>query len=103
MPPVESTRFDARDFVATGHDAYRTPPSSAGRWNWRHAAAVSGIAAALVLVTLVLKRLMVHGHGKLKRWAGQDKLEALSSEAVRHGHALLFWLARRNVREEMVS
>ena len=55
---VESPRFDARDFVVKGHDAYRGTTRRAAHWNWRPVVAVSGIAAALVLAALVIPPML---------------------------------------------
>jgi small conductance mechanosensitive channel len=55
--------------------------------------ATHGVIVALVIVALVLRRLLVRAHHHLKSWTDQPDLEALSNQAVRHGHRLLFWLA----------
>lgn len=55
---VESTRFDTRDFVSRGHDAYRSTTRRAAHWNWRPVVAVSGIAAALVLAAFVIPPIL---------------------------------------------
>ena len=58
VPAVESTRFDTRDFVSRGHDAYRSTTRGAARWNWRPVVAISGIAAALVLAAFVIPPML---------------------------------------------
>lgn len=57
LPAVQSTRFDARDFVTKGHDAYPGTTRNATRWNWRMAVAASGVAAGLLLAAVVIPPL----------------------------------------------
>src|SRR5262245_23079768 len=54
--------------------------------------AAHGLVVALVLASLVLRRLLAHGHSRLNRWPGLVKLDGFGKEALRHGHMLLFWL-----------
>ena len=65
--------------------------------------AAHGAILALVLAALVLRRLLVLGHNRLKRWTDQANLEVLTSQAVRHGHTLLFWLTLAAVAGTLVT
>ena len=58
VPAVKSTRFDARDFVTKGHDAYPGATRNATRWTWGSVVAASGLAAALALAALVIPPLL---------------------------------------------
>lgn len=58
VPTVESTRFDARDFVTKGHGAYPGATRNATRWTWGSVVAASGLAAALALAALVIPPLL---------------------------------------------
>jgi small conductance mechanosensitive channel len=82
--------------------------SNVGRWlaDDRFTAnliAAHGVIVALVLVSIVLKRLLAHGHIRWKQWISQEDLAALGGEAVRHGHTLLFWLTVTGVAGTLLT
>ncbi len=51
--------------------------------------AVHATIVAVVLVSIIIRRLLTHGGNRLIHWTG---LERLSKEVTRHGHTLLFWI-----------
>ena len=53
VPAADSARFEARDFVASGRDAYRPTPRYATRRTWTIAMASLGVAAAVVLAVAI--------------------------------------------------
>jgi moderate conductance mechanosensitive channel len=65
--------------------------------------AAHGAIVVVVIVALVLRRLLVAGHNRLKRLSDQPSLEALTNQAVRHGHTLLFWLTLTAVVGTLIS
>ncbi len=59
--------------------------------------AVFAAVLALCVISATLRFLLAHTGNRLTRWAGLEKLEALTKEATRHGHTLLFWLTATGV------
>ena len=51
--------------------------------------AVHATIVAVVLVSIIIRRLLTHGGNRLIHWTG---LERLSKEVTRHGHTMLFWI-----------
>ena len=45
----------------------------------------------ILLVSIVLRKLIMHGGSQLVRWTGLHWLDGISKEAVRHTRSLLFW------------
>jgi small conductance mechanosensitive channel len=53
--------------------------------------AIHAILGAIFLVSVVLRRVIMHGGSQLVRWTGLHWLDGVSKEAVRHVRSLLFW------------
>ncbi len=49
------------------------------------------ILGAVLLVSVIMRRIIMHGGSHLVRWTGYRWLDGFSKEAVRHLRALLFW------------
>ena len=49
------------------------------------------LLAAILVVSVVLRKLLIHGGDQLARWTGLHWLEGFSREAVRRTRSFLFW------------
>jgi small conductance mechanosensitive channel len=54
--------------------------------------AIHGVITVTVLLSLLLRRLVIHGGSQLGRWSGLRRLAAAGEEASRRARVLLFWL-----------
>ena len=49
------------------------------------------LLAMILVVSVVLRKLIVHGGSQLALWTGLHRLDGISREAARHTRAVLFW------------
>lgn len=49
------------------------------------------VLAGLLILSIVIRKLLIHGGGQLVRWTGLHWLDGVSKEAVRRMRSLLFW------------
>jgi small conductance mechanosensitive channel len=54
--------------------------------------AIHGVITVVVLLSLLIRRLVIHGSTKIAKWTGLRWLEAAGDEAARHARRILFWL-----------
>ncbi|MCS7044854.1 MAG: mechanosensitive ion channel family protein [Gemmataceae bacterium] len=65
--------------------------------------AVHVILAAILVVSFVVRKLLLHGSDSLVRWTGLSWLERVGEEAKRRTRALMFWVTLVAVAAAMAS